>query len=304
VRIGAAARLRRSPPVTDLVEALAARRSAGSQAARVTVFSTVTAALLSRLPDRFAVRFDSPAALNRPGLGGAWQRARERRVLGRAAALLPLSARAAEAAPAREGQRVVVLPVPVEEIAQAPERDVDAVAYAPDPSKRGLDLLCRAWDARGRGRLVVGGIERTAALRWLARRGVPEPDGVEWAGTLARAEWLALLARARVFVNASRREDFGHSQLEALAAGALLATVPSAGAYEALALARELDRGLVADAIDEHALAVALDRGLGAAAGDAAAYREHALELLRPHREPVLAGRMRDEVLPALGLAR
>lgn len=269
--------------------------------ARVTVFSTVTAALLSRLPERFAVRFDSPAALNRPGADGAWQRARERRVLPRADVLLPLSGIAAGAAPARAGQPVVVLPVPVEEITAARQRDVAAVAYAGDPEKRGLDLLCRAWAGQPDRQLVIGGIEREPALRWLRRRGVAEPSGVEWAGSLPRSEWLELLARTRLFVNASRREDFGHSQLEALAAGARLVTVPSAGAYEALALARELDPRLVARSVDATALAEALEWGVGESAGDDD-YRDRALRLLRPHREPLLAERMREAVLPALGL--
>ena len=301
VRIGRAGALRHISAATDLIEALAARRAAAPVRARVTVFSTVTAALLSRSPDRFAVRFDSPAALNRPGAGGAWQRARERTVLARADALLPLSTVAAEAAPSREGQAVVVLPVPVEAIPHAAERDVAAVAYAGNPDKRGLDLLCRAWARRPDGQLVIGGIEREAALRWLRRRGVPEPGGVEWPGLLPRAEWLALLARARLFVNASRREDFGHSQLEALAAGARLVTVPSGGAYEALALARELDPGLVADAIDASALAEVIERGIVGSRAEAD-YRERALRLLRPHREAFLMKRMREAVLPALGL--
>ena len=62
---------------------------------------------------------------------------------------------------------------------------------------------------------------------------------------LSRAEYRALLRRARVFVCAPRREDYGIAQLEALADGCLLVTAPSPGPYAALPLARELDARLV-----------------------------------------------------------
>ena len=82
VRIGAAGRLRRHIAVTDLVEALAARRSARGVEARAIVFSTVTAAFLQRPSVPYGVRFDSPAALNRPGPGergsGRWSAMRSR----------------------------------------------------------------------------------------------------------------------------------------------------------------------------------------------------------------------------------
>ena len=98
VAVGHAGRLRRHPAVTDLVEALAARRSAGHlPAARAVVISTVTAGLLHRPNVPYAIRFDAPAAVNRPGLAGAWQRAAERAAVRRAPLLLPWSAEAAAA---------------------------------------------------------------------------------------------------------------------------------------------------------------------------------------------------------------
>ena len=69
--------------------------------------------------------------------------------------------------------------------------------------------------------------------------------GVRFAGMLPRAEYRALLRRARVFVCAPRREDYGIAQLEALADGCVLVTTPSPGPYAALPLARELDARLV-----------------------------------------------------------
>src|SRR4029453_7392987 len=71
VKIGALGPLRRAYPVNDLVEAAASRRAltaALERRPRAVVFSTVTAALMApRMQLPYAVRLDSPAALNRPG---------------------------------------------------------------------------------------------------------------------------------------------------------------------------------------------------------------------------------------------
>ena len=126
-------------------------------------------------------------------------------------------------------------------------------------------LLCAAWNesAPTGVRLVIGGADREAGRAWLARCGVPEPADVERAGDVPHATWLARVARARLFVNASRREDYGQSQLEALAAGTPLVTVPSPGAYEALPIARRLAPDLVAADLTPAALATALRAGSG-----------------------------------------
>jgi glycosyltransferase involved in cell wall biosynthesis len=292
VRIGAAGALRRNAAVTDLVEGLAARRAARGLDARAVIFSTVTASLLQRTPAvPWAVRFDSTAALNRPGASGAWQRAREREVLSRAPLLLPWGD---EIAHATGG---IVVRVPVDEVAPAAHRDIDAIAYAGYPHKRGLDVLCEAWGraARPGERLVIGGIERERGMEWLSRHGLEEPAGVEWRGLVAREEWLTLVARSRVFVNASRREDHGLAQLEALAAGCALVTVPSAGPYEALPLARALAPELVSQG-----LAPALRAGLDLAEPEA--YAAHARELLGPFRAGVVERVVAGSVLPALGI--
>jgi glycosyltransferase involved in cell wall biosynthesis len=292
VRIGAAGALRRNAAVTDLVEGLAARRAARGLDARAVIFSTVTASLLQRTPAvPWAVRFDSTAALNRPGASGAWQRAREREVLSRAPLLLPWGD---EIAHATGG---IVVRVPVDEVAPAARRDIDAIAYAGYPHKRGLDVLCEAWGRAARlgERLVIGGIERERGMEWLSRQGLEEPAGVEWRGLVAREEWLTLVARSRVFVNASRREDHGLAQLEALAAGCALVTVPSAGPYEALPLARALAPELVSQD-----LAPALRAGLDLAEPEA--YAVHARELLGPFRAGVVERVVAGSVLPALGI--
>ena len=250
VRIGPEGKLRRHPALTDLVEAIAARRTARrAPRARAIVYSTTTAALLQKPTAPFAVRFDATAALNRPaGAASAWQRARERNVLRRARVLLPVSEWATGALPDPHAP-VVRIPIPVDEVQPRRDRDIAATTYAGYPRKRGLDLVCRAWpEARPPGgRLVVGGTDREKALRWLDRCGVDEPDGVEFTGMIPRAEWLRTVARSRVFVNASRHEDYGVAQFEALAAGTPVATVPSPGAYEALPLLRHLAPELVVD---------------------------------------------------------
>jgi glycosyltransferase involved in cell wall biosynthesis len=298
VRVGrAAGALRRHMAVTDLVEALAARQAVQ---ARAVVYSTITAALFQRPSQPYAIRFDATASLNRVGWGGAWQRAAEKGPLRGARLLLPVSHGAEEAVPV-SGTPVVRLPIPIEPLDGSPHRDIDAVAYAGYPRKRGLEVLCAAWAAAGvaGGRFVIGGLDRAKGVAWLDRCGVPEPPGVEWGGSMPRAEWLSLVGRARVYVNASRWEDFGLGPLEALAAGTPLVTVATPGSFEALPLARELAPALVSED-----LTAALCAGLALGDADRADYARRAAALLEPYRFERLVAVVRDTVLPALGIAR
>jgi glycosyltransferase involved in cell wall biosynthesis len=296
VRIGRLARaLRRQIAVTDAVEALAARQDVR---ARAVVYSTITAALLQRLRQPYAIRFDATASVNRPGWSGAWQRAAEKRPLRGARLLLPVS-RGAEAGVPVSGVPVVRLPIPVEQIDGAPERDIDAVAYAGYPRKRGLEVLCEAWAAAGPpgGRFVIGGLDREKGMRWLQRFGMAEPPGVEWAGEVPRAEWLRLVARSRVYLNASRWEDFGLGPLEALAAGTPLVTVPTPGSFEALPLLRELAPALVSEDLTS-----ALREGLALEERARQVYAARAPKFLEPYREERIVEVVRSTVLPALGI--
>jgi glycosyltransferase involved in cell wall biosynthesis len=244
------------------------------------------------------VRFDAPAALNRRGPAGTWQRHAERRVLGNARILLPWSDAAGVAAPG-DAPRLTG-PVPVAEPpAEAVERDIDALAYAGNPRKRGLDRLCAAWAGAPAGsRLVIGGIGREAGLRFLARTGVSEPSGIEWRDRVSHAEWLETARRARLFVNASVWEDYGISQLEALSAGAALVTVPSPGAYEALPIARRLAPGLVDDD-----LSAALGRAFAMGEQELRRYRDAAAEALAPYRPDAVHALVRDRVVPLIAAA-
>ncbi len=118
-------------------------------------------------------------------------------------------------------------------------RDIDVLAYAGDPVKRRLDLILAPGCTRApRGRDAGRHGDRAAR---------DAPPGVRFTGRLEPDAYRALVRRARVFVAAPRREDFGIAPLEALADGCLLVTTPSPGPYPALGLARELDPRLVGD---------------------------------------------------------
>jgi Glycosyl transferases group 1 len=188
------------------------------------------------------------------------------------------------------------LPLPVDPSGPpAPARDIAAITYAGNPLKKGLDCVLAAWrslHAGAGGELVVAGAgadELRAAGIDLAR----EP-GVHDAGRLSRTEYRGLLRRARVFVTAPRREDYGQAQLEALADGCLLVTTPAPGPYVALPIARRLDARLV----DEN-LAAALAAAL--ADRDAAGYAARALQELDPMRGEAVQRLVAQELLPRLG---
>ncbi len=178
----------------------------------------------------------------------------------------------------------VVVPIPVEPSGPAaPERDIAAITYAANPEKKGLDRVLGAWAAARREdeELVVTGTER-----------VPRSRGVRATGPLEPAEYRALLRRARVFVTAPRREDYGVAQLEALADGCLLVTTPAPGPYAALPLAGGLDPRLVGDD-----LAAALRAALDDPAPD---YAERALAAIAPYRRAAVDAVVSAELLPRL----
>jgi hypothetical protein len=307
VRVGASARLRRAYPVTDLVEAAAARRALAAaldrHAARAVVISTTTAAMLADtrgLP--YAVRLDAPARLNRPGLRNAALHALERRVLARARLVLPWSEAARAALPPGHAPAVVV-PPPIEPSGERPSRrDRLAVAYTPDVKAKGLDVVCGAWAAAAirDARLEVFGVEREAALAHLSRTGTPQADGVAFRGKTSPGEFRAALRRCRAYLGGARWEDFGQAPLDALADGALVATVPSGGPFEALALARELAPELVADTIAAEPLATALRAAFEGPEQRVEDYRRQATRLLGRFGSAALERTVATEVVPAL----
>src|ERR1700748_2844327 len=94
----------------ELAWALNARRAARAAIAafapRAVLYSTTTAALLA--PARGAIRFDAPAAGNRPGRHGVWQRRTERSRFEDATLLVPWSEGGLAEAPSPHADAVVV----------------------------------------------------------------------------------------------------------------------------------------------------------------------------------------------------
>src|SRR3954468_14232235 len=278
----------RTLPRTDLAWARAARAAAiegiEQHAPRVVVYSTVTAALLWPRPG--AIRYDAPAAANRPGRHGLWQRPLERRRLAAAPLLVPVDGGTLTETP-RPHAPAVVVPIAVESSAEgaSPRRDVAVLTYAANPHKKGLDRILAAWAAvrREDEELVVAG-----------RDGRIDAPGVHVAGRLAPTAYRALLRRARVFAVAPRREDYGIAQLEALADGCALVTTAAPGPYAALPLARALDRRLVTEA-NGAALAAALRSALDDAVPD---YADRALDALAPFRRAAVDRTVAEQLLP------
>jgi hypothetical protein len=266
----------RTYALTDFVWARAARAAAQrgieEHAPRAIVYSATTAALLWPRPG--AIRFDTLARDSRPGRHGLWQRPLERRRIAQAPLLIPMT-------PDQPGV-CVRIPVEPSGAGGAMSRDVAAVAYAADPVKRRLDLLLAAWEAARREgeELVVTGID-----------GAPR-DGVRFAGRLGPGDFRALLRRARAFVAAPTREDYGIAPLEALADGCVVTTTPAAGPYPALEIVRAIDPRLVTEDLAA-GIRVALD-------DPPAGFQTSALEALAPFRRDAVDRAVADELLPRL----
>jgi glycosyltransferase involved in cell wall biosynthesis len=283
----------RTYALTDFTQAWMARQAcrrvvAVNQPAAV-VYCSILASLLWPMPG--AIWLDALAAENRPGRHGVWQRVVERRRLHQAPVVMTMSSGSLSSAPAAaRGVTPVVVPVPVDPSAAVltppSERDIDVLAYAGNPAKKRLDFILETWArARREGeRLVVAGVDGIDPI--------PLPDGVELAGRPSSEEYRALLRRARVFIHAPVREDYGIAPLEALADGCLLVTTPAPGPYPARELARELDPRLVSEDL-AGALRVALD-------DPRPGYGVRAAELIVPFGRAAVVRTLRHDVLPRL----
>jgi glycosyltransferase involved in cell wall biosynthesis len=121
--------------------------------------------------------------------------------------------------------------------------------------QKGLDLAIAAFNTLRerlpRARLLVGGDgPERANLESMAG------DGVEFLGSLSRAEVREMLGRSRVAIVPSRIEPFGIVALEALATGrALVYSATAGGLREAAG-----SRGHAVDPSDQQAFAEALER--------------------------------------------
>ena len=120
----------------------------------------------------------------------------------------------------------------------------------------------------------------------------PGEEGVQVVGALPQEDYRELLRRARVFVSAPRREDYGAAQLEALADGCLLVSTPAPGPYAALPIARGLDPRLVGEDLTA-ALRAALEE-------PRPGYAERAAEALRPFSTEEFDRAVAEELLPRL----
>jgi hypothetical protein len=296
-RAGASVRLIGTAPrrsvrtfmLTDYTQARAVRRSVTRALAEfpadAIVYCSITAALTWPRPG--AIWLDSLATENRPGRHGLWQRVVERHRLANAPVVLTMAEGSLDPLPAARRPPAITVPVPV--AASGPPsgvRDIDVLAYAGDPVKRRRELILACWaQAQREGEtLVVAGTARDDA-----------PPGVRFTGHLDPVAYRALVRRARVFVAAPRREDFGIAPLEALADGCQLVTTPSPGPYPALRLARLLDPRLVGEDV-AGSLRVALD-------DPAPGYAERAAQLLEPFSRASVDRTVAERVLPRL-LAR
>jgi len=276
-RVASPARL---PPTLALQDLLLARRARQSVVpSRSVIYSTTTAALLWPRPG--AIRFDALSAANRPGRHGFWQRPVEQRRLASSPLLLPWGDGALKEGPPVDTASLVV-PVPVEPGGASAGRDLAGVTYGANPSKKGLDRVLAAWAMARREDetlVVLGGP-------------CVDAPGVRWQPLASPSEWRALLRRARVYMTAPRREDYGLAQLEALAEGCQLVTAPAPGPYAALPVARALDPRLVTDDL-AGALRAALDDPL-------ANYAERAAEALAPWRPAAVDALVKERLLPML----
>ena len=317
VRLGPERHLRRSGilPIVDAIEAAGARRALGGSRRRgdpsAVILLSTTASLLApvgRLRAEgipVAIRVDCPSETSRPGPANVLQRLLERRRLRQADVALATGPRSA-ALLAPLARRVAVLPVPVREPAgpAAVNGAGDVVTYSADPANKGLDLVCDAWWALGERtegrRLHVTGVSPERGRRLLLRRGIAEPPGLRWHGTVARERQIELVRAAGAYVSASEWEGTGIAQLEALAAGVPLVTTPSLGAYEAYPIARGLEPSLVTSGRDERELAKALAVALEMPAARRRDYAAGAAAAVGRYSAEAADHVLREEVLPLL----
>ena len=261
-------RLRFALPLVDLSEALAIRiateRACRQARPRALIYMTSIATLFeprSRL-GRAGIRYDALARENRPGWRGLLQRPL------RAAG--PRRRQGPGAARARHHRRPRG---PGRDVAPDPggdrERRAPRAKLGRRPSRRQPGEEGARHDGRGLGSgQAVGCAPPRRRHRPRAGRALPRSARSRRPrfGHLAResggTDFGEQVATASAYLAASRFEDFGIAQLQALAAGTPLVTTPSAGPFEALRLARELSPVLVAEDRSATALAVALRSAL------------------------------------------
>ena len=242
--MAAAPRALRTLALTDLAWSCAARAATlaaalAARGPRAVIYSTITAALLAPAPG--AIRFDALARPEPPRRHGVWQRPRERAVLAPRAAAAARQRGGADGAPPgspRAGGRHA------DRRRSAPgrrwRRRSATSPRSPTPptrTRRGSTACSRPGRAARRDGEEL--VDRRAARR---RRG---STACARSASLERSAYRALLRRARIYLAAPRREEYGIAQLEALADGAMLVSTETEVPYAALGPARAVDARLI-----------------------------------------------------------
>lgn len=300
---------RAGSPLNDLYEALssvgATRDALRRVAPRAIIYSSSHAALLqpARAP-REAVWIDGPIALMRPETRNAPLRLLERMRQRRLDLVMPMSLQHPDslAGPLRP-RKVAMLHMPVEPSDPGGSLPPDikppyGVMYAGAPGKKGLDIALDAWRLASPGMpLVVTGLNADEAERFL---GHAVPAEAVFTGRVARSTHRRLVFDAQVYVSASRREEYGTAQLEALTDGTPLAAVPSRGAVEPVAVARRLVPNLVADEFSARALAGRISEAVAMNSAERSDYANAAMRLMQAYTHDAFKVRLREQVLPVL----
>ena len=246
------------------------------------IYSTSTAALLAPRPG--AIRFDAPAAGNRPGRHGLWQRPVERRRLAAAALLVPWSEGGLAEAPSPHADAVVV-PVPVEASGTSEDRDIAAITYGAHPEKKGLDRVLAAWAAARR--------EGEELSSWPAWRGRDLDRGARFAGMLSPRASTARCCAARECSSPRRGARTTGSRSSRRWPTAARSSPPRRpGRMPRCPLARDLDPRLVTGDLAT-AIRAALD-------DPAPGYAERAAAALGPWRRERVDRVVADVLLPRL----
>jgi hypothetical protein len=296
-------------PANDLYQAAclvaAAEQGLRRVRPRAVIYSSSHAALLQphrAVPE--AVWVDGPIALMRPGARNAPIRALERLRQHRLDLVMSMSLEDPDALvePLRPRMRAVLhVPIdPSRSEATLPLGVVPpfGVTYAGTPRKKGLDLAIEAWRQASPGMtLVVTGIGPETAARYLGGR---LPSGVHFVGPVPRAVHRGIVRRAAVYVSASRREEYGTSQLEALSDLVPLVTLPSQGAAEPVAVVRRLTPTLVARDMSAASLAECIRAAIEMTPDQLSQYRARCAKLMARYSYEAFKQRLARDVLSRL----
>jgi hypothetical protein len=297
-------------PVTDLYESASyvALTTAALRTVkpRAIIYSCSQAALLQprrALPE--AVWIDGSLALTRPGKRNLPLRTleglRQRRLdLAMAMSLC----HAEEITSPLRAKASTTLHAPVDRSSGPGDPLIDGIPqpfgaiYGASPFKKGLDIAIEAWGLTGTAAtLVISGITHADATEYLGRA---LPANVRTIGPRAPEVHRSLVRKAAVYVSASRREEYGTSQLEAYADLIPVATVPSLGLVEPVSVGRAVRPDLVASEISAPSLAQAISTALRMTPPELDAYRAAAATVMADYSYCAFKARLARDVLPRL----